>query len=312
MNNLLLRGESGVGKEIVARYAWSLEGDTNRPFVTVHASAVNSQTFESELFGHKKGSFTGAAADKEGMFALAHTGDLFLDEIGTWEEAIQIKLLRFLEYREITPVGGATRKIRTRAIAATNTDLEEAVRMGTFRHDLYERIRALTIFIPPLRDRKEDIPDLVEIFSEEFARQTGHKVKLSNEAMSFAVDYHWTGNVRQLKGVMECLAYDFDTKDVSLGQFKDNIANYGTAALATSPQDKKEPILERETVKLGSHKLLMLKYEQDVIRAALAASEDIPSAAKLLQISRSGIYKKLQQWGWWDALTMSKNKQEQQ
>jgi DNA-binding NtrC family response regulator len=204
-STVLLGGESGVGKDLIARAIHEKSRRSAGPFIKINSSAIPENLLESELFGYEKGAFTGAAASKPGKFELADKGTLFLDEIGDVPPAIQVKLLRVLQEREFERLGGTrTIKVDVRLIAATNRDLREALEQGTFREDLYYRLNVVPIDIAPLRERKEDIPDLVNLFISRFATDSGKPVKsISPEAMRILVNHHWPGNVRELQNVIE-------------------------------------------------------------------------------------------------------------
>ena len=202
---VLITGESGTGKELIARAVHRQGPRHDRPFVPVSPAAVAETLIESELFGHEKGAFTGAYQRKLGKLELAHGGTLFLDEIGTLKAELQAKLLRVLQEREIERVGGTRAiKIDVRVIAATNVDLKQAVARGAFREDLYYRLNVVPIEVPPLRERIEDLPLLVEHFVRQYARQFGKRVQgLSPEALGALAEYRWPGNVRELQNVVE-------------------------------------------------------------------------------------------------------------
>jgi DNA-binding NtrC family response regulator len=204
-STVLLGGESGVGKDLIARAIHEKSRRASGPFIKINSSAIPENLLESELFGYEKGAFTGANASKPGKFELADKGTLFLDEIGDVPPAIQVKLLRVLQEREFERLGGTrTVKVDVRLIAATNRDLREALEQGTFREDLYYRLNVVPIDIAPLRQRKEDIPDLVNLFISRFAGDSGKQVKsISPEAMQILVSYHWPGNVRELQNIIE-------------------------------------------------------------------------------------------------------------
>ena len=204
-SNILILGESGTGKELLARAIHNESPRANGPFVAVSCVALPETLLESELFGHEKGAFTDAITQKKGKFELAHGGTLFLDEIGDISPKLQLALLRVLEEREFTRVGG-TQPIRVdvRIIAATNRDLKRAVDEGQFRDDLYYRLNVISIKIPPLRERREDIPLLAQHFVEKFNIELGKRVeRISEEAMKKLMAYHWPGNVRELENVIE-------------------------------------------------------------------------------------------------------------
>ena len=201
---MLLRGESGTGKEVIARSIHYLSPRKEGPFIKVNCAALSETLLETELFGHEKGSFTGAMAERKGRFELAHGGTLFLDEIGDISPAFQAKLLRVLQEREFERVGGTRPiKVDVRLITATNRDLEQAVSKGDFRADLYYRINVVSIFIPPLRERREDIPYLVEHFMDKFKRENQREISVSKEALEVLVNCYWPGNVRELENCIE-------------------------------------------------------------------------------------------------------------
>jgi DNA-binding NtrC family response regulator len=204
-STVLLGGESGVGKDLIARAIHEKSRRAGGPFIKINSSAIPENLLESELFGYEKGAFTGATASKPGKFELADKGTLFLDEIGDVPPAIQVKLLRVLQEREFERLGGTrTVKVDVRLIAATNRDLREALEQGTFREDLYYRLNVVPIDIAPLRQRKEDIPDLVNLFVSRFAGDSGKPVEsITPEAMQILVNYHWPGNVRELQNIIE-------------------------------------------------------------------------------------------------------------
>ncbi len=201
---VLLRGESGTGKEVIARSVHFLSARKDGPFIKLNCAALTESLLESELFGHEKGAFTGAQGERKGRFELAHGGTLFLDEIGDISPAFQTKLLRVLQEREFERVGG-TRPIRVdvRLITATNRNLEKAVMDGSFRADLYYRINVVSLFLPPLRERREDIPYLVETFLARFNRENQRELTIGAEAMRVLLNCYWPGNVRELENCVE-------------------------------------------------------------------------------------------------------------
>lgn len=203
-STVLLRGESGTGKEVIARAIHYLSSRKDKPFIKVNCAALSETLLESELFGHEKGSFTGATQERKGRFELAHGGTLFLDEIGDITPSFQTKLLRVLQEREFERVGGNKPiKVDIRLITATNRNLEEAVSKGEFRADLYYRINVVSIFLPPLRERREDIPLLVDHFLQEFNRENQKKITITPEALKVMLDCYWPGNVRELENCVE-------------------------------------------------------------------------------------------------------------
>ena len=203
-STVLLRGESGTGKEAIARAIHHLSPRKDKPFVKVNCAALSETLLESELFGHEKGSFTGASQERKGRFEMAHGGTLFLDEIGDISLAFQTKLLRVLQEREFERVGGnKTIRVDVRLVAATNRNLEDAVAKNEFRADLYYRINVVSIFLPPLRERREDIPLLAEYFLEQANEESGKHLKFSTEAMQVMCNCQWPGNVRELSNCLE-------------------------------------------------------------------------------------------------------------
>ncbi len=201
---VLLRGESGTGKEAIARAIHYLSPRKDGPFIKVNCAALTESLLESELFGHERGAFTGAAGDRKGRFELAHGGTLFLDEVGDISAAFQAKLLRVLQEREFERVGGTKSiKVDVRLICATNRDLEKMVQRGEYRADLYYRINVVSIFLPPLRERREDIPPLVQYFLERFNKDNRRQLKITPEAMKVMTNCYWPGNVRELENCIE-------------------------------------------------------------------------------------------------------------
>jgi two-component system response regulator PilR (NtrC family) len=203
--SVLLVGESGTGKELAARALHELSQRADRPFVAVNCGAIPETLLESELFGHVKGSFTGAHVDKQGLFEAAHSGTLLLDEVAELPVAMQVKLLRVLQERKVKPVGGVVeREVDVRIVAATNRDLETEVEKGTFRQDLFYRLDVIRIRLPPLRERREDLPLLVDHFLRKFSAEHGCKVAgVDPEAMQALMAYHFPGNVRELENLIE-------------------------------------------------------------------------------------------------------------
>jgi Nif-specific regulatory protein len=203
-STILLRGESGTGKEVIAHAIHYLSPRKDGPFIKLNCAALSETLLESELFGHEKGAFTGAQAERKGRFEMAHGGTLFLDEIGEISPAFQAKLLRVLQEREFERVGGSRSiKVDVRLITATNRDLEKAVARGDFRADLYYRINVVSIFMPPLRERREDIPYLVEYFLDKFRSENHRKLTMTPQALSIMTNCFWPGNVRELENCVE-------------------------------------------------------------------------------------------------------------
>lgn len=203
--NIIIQGETGTGKELVARAIHQTSYRKHKPFIPINCGAIPENLLESELFGHVRGAFTGATSAKSGKFELANEGTLFLDEIGDMGSKLQVKLLRVLENKEFMRVGGSTSvNVDVRIISATHQDLEEAVEKGTFREDLYYRLNVIPINLPPLRERRPDIPLLLSHFLALFNEQKGKKVEnISDKAMEILMSYSWAGNIRELKNLVE-------------------------------------------------------------------------------------------------------------
>lgn len=206
-SSVLIIGESGTGKELIANAIHYSSPRTSMPFIKVSCASLSEGIIESELFGHEKGAFTGAISSRKGRFEIAHQGTLFLDEVGDIPLATQVKLLRVLQDGEFERVGGnKTNQANIRIIAASNRDLQETVKQGTFREDLYYRLNVVSIKLPPLRERKEDIPFLVNFFIDKFNQRYKMKVKgVSQRAMNLLIDYEWSGNVRELENTIESI-----------------------------------------------------------------------------------------------------------
>jgi DNA-binding NtrC family response regulator len=204
-STVLIQGESGTGKEVIARYIHDLSNRIDGPFLSINCGALPESLLESELFGHVKGSFTGAVKDKSGLFSSAEKGTFFLDEIGETTPATQVKLLRVLQQRQVIPVGATEPiPINTRLLAATNRDLEEEIRRGAFRRDLFYRLNVFALHLPPLRERRDDIPVLVDAFLQRSAQQRGQAPKqLGEAALETVMQYSWPGNVRELENALE-------------------------------------------------------------------------------------------------------------
>lgn len=285
---VLVTGESGTGKELVARAIHESGSRAEGKLVTINCGGIPENLLESELFGYKKGAFTGAHRDKPGLFEEAHGGTIFLDEIGELPAALQVKLLRVLQEEEITPLGDVSaRKIDVRVIAATARDLASEVEAGRFREDLYYRINVLTIHLPPLRERRGDIPLLVGYFIDVFNKKLGKQIEgLTSEAMPLLMEYAWPGNVRELENVIE--------RAVLLA-----------AGRWVTPAELPGEIREGERVSpdYGTEDTLSIKkatrrLERDLIQKALARTGgNRTRAAKILEISRPVLISKIKTYG---------------
>lgn len=281
-STILIQGESGTGKEVVANAIYVHSLRHGAPFIKVNCAALTETLLESELFGHKKGSFTGAFEDRKGFFELANMGTILLDEIGSMPLSGQAKLLRVLQEEEITPVGSTRNiKIDVRVIATTNIVLNEATKTGAFREDLYYRLGVVTIFLTPLRERKEDISPLTDYFLELFNTKTNKNVKgITSEAMDYLMSYDWPGNVRELKNVIENAMIMTD---------KDYIELEALPPLQMRSYRASSPNIDVQGTDLNlRHQLKM--YERLVILNALQKSKWVKSkTAKLLGIDRRNL-----------------------
>lgn len=279
--NVLISGESGTGKEVLARTLHRQSRRSEQPFVAINCSAIPAEMLESELFGHVKGSFTGATRDHEGLFVSAEGGVIFLDEVGDMPLALQSKLLRVLQEKTVRPVGGTRdRSINVRILSATHRDLVEAIRINQFREDLYYRLNVVNLSLPSLRERKEDIPLLAKHFLRNIAQRNGIPIKtIAPRAMSALLSFYWPGNIRQLENVIE-------------------------QVVALSPgQIIPETLVENALPQLGQIKIKSLTdakkeferlYVEDLLRTAQGS---ITEAARIAGRNRSDFYKIVQRHG---------------
>jgi transcriptional regulator with GAF, ATPase, and Fis domain len=287
-NPVLIHGETGTGKELVARAIHYNSLRKDKPFVTQNCAAINESLLESELFGHVKGSFTGAIGDKKGLFELANNGTLFLDEIGEMSVGMQSKLLRAIEQGEIRRVGDEKdTKINVRIISATNKDLKELIREKQFREDLYYRLQGFTINLPPLRERKEDISLLIDHFLEGINKKSGKQYEVNSDALKLLMDYDWPGNVRELKTEID--------RNVTLAK--------KSISIDMLSHDIKKPII-RETSVIGDKfkgkalEEILESVEKEIILKALRDSNwNKASAARLLKIPYSTLDNKIKKYG---------------
>jgi DNA-binding NtrC family response regulator len=283
---VLLGGESGVGKDLIAHVIHEKSRRAAGPFIKINSTAIPENLLESELFGYEKGAFTGAVGSKPGKFELADKGTLFLDEIGDVPPSIQVKLLRVLQEREFERLGGTrTLKVDVRLIAATNRDLRAALEEGTFREDLYYRLNVVPIDIPPLRQHKEDIPDLVKLFIARFSKDSGKNISgISPEALQILMGFHWPGNVRELENIIERACA------LSRGEI-------------LQPDDiHLDTQRSRAGAAAGDHFLppgySMEQWEDEMIREALKrANGNKSQAARLLGLSRNALRYRLSKIG---------------
>jgi len=278
---VLILGESGTGKELVARAIHSLSPRKSQPFVPVDSAALVPTLMESELFGYVKGAFTGAIGNKRGLLEIAKGGTLFLDEIGELHPQMQVKFLRALQEQEIRPIG-ATNRIQTdvRIVAATNRDLEKAIQGGTFRQDLYFRLNVGEIHVPPLRNRRDDIPHLIELFLEKYGDLQPSIRGVSEEAMKRLMSYDWPGNVRELENAIE----------VSLALGDGALIDVSDLPSSLQP-DSLDPLSgETETLSLDEMERCA------ILRALTETRGDVLAAARLLCIGKTTIYRRLKQY----------------
>jgi transcriptional regulator with PAS, ATPase and Fis domain len=278
-STVLILGESGTGKELIARAIHFKSHRKTKPFVVANCSAYSQNLLESELFGHEKGAFTGAIRRKIGRFELSQGGTIFLDEIGEVSPPTQILLLRVLQDHRFERVGGEeTLEVDVRVIAATNKNLMEEMRKGTFREDLYYRLNVIPILVPPLRERKDDIPLLTSHFLQKFSREKGKEVKsIASEVMELFLAHSWPGNVRELENVIE---------HASIIAKKDKIL----------AKDLPQYLLQKP---LPNQQLFSLKdHERDLILKALEETKwNKHQASKKLKITRSTLYGKMKRYG---------------
>lgn len=281
-STVLLTGESGTGKEVIARLIHDRSGRTGY-FVPVHCAALASTLLESELFGYEKGAFTGAAERRKGRFELADHGTIFLDEIGEIDAATQVKLLRVLESRSFERVGGTeTVKVDVRLIAATNRDLRKMVAEKTFREDLFYRLSVVNLELPPLRERRGEIPALIRRFIAEFARENQRAVEgIDAAALDRLVRYDWPGNIRELRNCIECMVVLAKGRELSVADIPENIRD---AQPAAAPEEKEKEL------PVGT----FAATERELIEKALTeCNGNRTAAAKLLGISRRTLHRRL-------------------
>jgi DNA-binding NtrC family response regulator len=285
-STVLLGGESGVGKDLIARVIHEKSRRASGPFIKINSTAIPENLLESELFGYEKGAFTGASTSKPGKFELADKGTLFLDEIGDVPAATQVKLLRVLQEREFERLGGTrTVKVDVRLVAATNRDLRAALEEGTFREDLYYRLNVVPIDIPPLREHKEDIPDLTNLFLRKFCGESGRPVTtISPEATNLLLSHHWPGNVRELQNIIERACALAKTSRLEPGDIHIDSSPRNKAA---SSSDGFLPV-----------GMTLDQWEDDMIREALKrAGGNKSQAARLLGLSRNALRYRLSKIG---------------
>jgi two-component system response regulator HydG len=282
-STILISGESGSGKEVVARYIHALSERADRPFYSLNCGALPESLLESELFGHVKGSFTGAVKDREGLLVAANGGTFFLDEIGEMSPATQVKLLRALQEREVIPVGATEPvKVDVRIIAATNRELEAEIRRGAFRSDLYYRLNVIALHVPPLRDRRDDIPILTQHFLGRTANG-GEPHEVSEETMELLRKYDWPGNVRELENALERAAVVSPGRVIAPDSLPERVRSAPTPQLIADAPPANPPmeVIERAYI----HWVLQ------------AEGGNKTRAAEVLGIDPSTLYRKLNRYG---------------
>jgi two-component system nitrogen regulation response regulator NtrX len=284
---VLILGENGSGKEVVARTLHAHSRRRSGPFVEVNCAAIPEELIESELFGHARGAFTGAVADRRGRFEHAHGGTIFLDEIGDMSLKTQAKVLRALQEQVVQPVGGtATVRVDVRVVAATNKDLQDEIRAGRFREDLFFRLNVVPIFVPPLRDRADDVPRLAEHFMATLAGEYGRLKRFAPEAMARLQQHSWPGNVRELHNAVERLLIMVAGDVITLND---------VGFIGDSPLAVPVPANGGGTVPLAEARD---QFERDYILQVLATNQgNISRTADALGVERSNLYKKMRAFG---------------
>jgi two-component system, NtrC family, nitrogen regulation response regulator NtrX len=288
-SRVLILGESGTGKELVARLLHEKSSRSNGPFIEVNCAAIPQELIESELFGHEKGSFTGAIERKTGKFELAHEGTLFLDEIGDMTLQTQAKVLRVLETQVFQRVGsGKSIKVDVRILAATNKDLAEEVKKGGFREDLFFRLNVIPLTVPPLRERKNDIPQLVKYFIELFSAECGIKPKtLDADALRSFTAYNWPGNIRELRNAAERLMIMVPSAVITAA----DIATLGML-------DPSLAVREDDYFSYATLKDARDAFEKDYIRLKLSENDwNVSKTADAISVERSNLHKKIKSYG---------------
>ena len=283
-STVLIQGESGTGKEVVARYIHNLSGRADGPFLSINCGALPENLLESELFGHVKGSFTGAVRDKQGLFAAARGGTFFLDEVGEMPPSLQIKLLRVLQEREVIPVGATeTIPVDVRIVAATNRDLEEEVRRGHFRSDLFYRLNVIALELPSLRDRRDDLVLLIDHFFQEMAAEREMPPKaLSSDALDAVMVYDWPGNVRELQNALEHAVVLSKGTLIDPGALPERIT-----------RRRREPLVAERSSPNPSLEVIERAYIMWVLQAE---GGNKTRAAEVLGIDPSTLYRKLSRY----------------
>jgi DNA-binding NtrC family response regulator len=283
-STVLIQGESGTGKEVIARYIHNLSNRADGPFLSINCGALPENLLESELFGHVKGSFTGAVRDKQGLFAAARGGSFFLDEVGEMPPSLQVKLLRVLQEREAIPVGATEAiPVDVRIIAATNRDLEEEIRRGNFRSDLFYRLNVIALNLPALRERRDDLLLLLEAFLQTMAQEAATEPKaLSSEALDAVMVYEWPGNVRELENALEHAVVLSRGNLIEAGALPERIT-----------RRRKEPLVAERSYRNPTLEVIERAYIMWVLQAE---GGNKTRAAEVLGIDPSTLYRKLSRY----------------
>ncbi|HEX6670348.1 MAG TPA: sigma-54 dependent transcriptional regulator [Gemmatimonadales bacterium] len=283
-STVLIQGESGTGKEVIARYIHNLSNRADGPFLSINCGALPENLLESELFGHVKGSFTGAVRDKQGLFAAARGGSFFLDEVGEMPPSLQVKLLRVLQEREAIPVGATEAiPVDVRIIAATNRDLEEEIRRGNFRSDLFYRLNVIALNLPPLRERRDDLLLLLEAFLQSMAQEGGTEAKaLASEALDAVMVYEWPGNVRELENALEHAVVLSRGNLIEAAALPERIT-----------KRRKEPLVAERSYRNPTLEVIERAYIMWVLQAE---GGNKTRAAEVLGIDPSTLYRKLSRY----------------
>lgn len=294
-STILITGESGTGKELIAKAIHEASLRAGKPFVTVNSSNIPSELLESELFGHTRGAFTGAVAVKKGLFEVADGGSIFLDEIGDIPPETQVRLLRVIQEREFTPLGDTTpRRVDVRIIAATNIELKEAVKQGTFREDLYYRLAVVPIELPPLRDRREDILTLAQHFIRKYNEENGRQVSenLAPEVLALLEAYSWPGNVRELENTIERAVVIAPANEITRECLRPEISD--PQSVAAISQDGSSTAAVQEIGRGVNFYDEVRRFEIDLIRRALERTGGHQSrAARLLGMNATTLNSKI-------------------
>ncbi|MBL8793272.1 MAG: sigma-54-dependent Fis family transcriptional regulator, partial [Planctomycetia bacterium] len=291
---VLLRGESGTGKELLARALHEHSPRAGKAFVKVHCAALSAGLLESELFGHVKGAYTGAHRDKVGRFELANGGTLFLDEIGDISLEVQTKLLRVLQEMTFERVGSSEPvQVDVRVVAATHQDLEELIRQGKFREDLFYRLNVISIPVPPLRERREDIPELALHFLRLYAQRAGQTVnQMDDDALAALKGHPWPGNIRQLENVIERAVVVADGPTITLQDLSAEVAIGLDGAGKPTPRTRPTPMSGRSRREERDR-----REKEELVRALAQASGNKAEAARALGVARSTLLSKLKKFG---------------